>query len=414
MPGIADQKAKRIPTLFSPEGPESDSLSLQLTVVDRDTIDELQAYSSGDERELFALNALRIGVLALRQARGRVDADLIQRETQRMLSGLEHQLTAHAQQMQEKLSGSLKDYFDPQSGRFHERVQQLVKQDGELEQLLRRQIGTEDSELCKTLLGHFGQQSPLMKLLNPNESEGLLQALAQTLETQLTAQRGHVLREFSLDNKEGALARMVDELTTNHGLLSESLQKKIDEVVGEFSLDKEDSALSRLVRNVDRAQSTITREFSLDNEGSALSRLTLILQNTRTAIDNNLTLDGEDSSLARLRREMLTILTKHTDQFGVSGGSESGARQDDGPARRGPALDAARRDVRRCRLPVFGISGATDGRHCHADRLDHRLDQELQKGRLRRRARARHGRSVCQDRDRSQGGRRFQPAQGTR
>ena len=317
MPGIADQKAKRTPTLFSPEGPESNSLCLQLTVVDRDTIDELQAYSSGDERELFALNALRIGVLALRQARGRVDADLIQRETQRMLSGLECQLTAHAQQMQEKLAGSLKDYFDPQSGRFHERVQQLVKQDGELEQLLRRQIGTEDSELCKTLLSHFGQQSPLMKLLNPNESEGLLQALAQTLETLLTAQRGHVLREFSLDKKEGALARMVDELTSSHGLLSESLQKKIDEVVGEFSLDKEDSALSRLVRNVDRAQSTISREFSLDNEGSALSRLTLILQNTRAAIDNNLTLDGEDSSLARLRREMLSILQKHTDTNSV-------------------------------------------------------------------------------------------------
>ena len=36
-------------------------------------------------------------------------------------------------------------------------------------------------------------------------------ALRQTLETQLTSQRDHVLREFSLDNKEGALARMIGE-----------------------------------------------------------------------------------------------------------------------------------------------------------------------------------------------------------
>ena len=99
------------------------------------------------DRERFALAALRIGVLALRQARGRVDADLIQRETQRMLSGLEGQLAAHALHINEKLAGSLKEYFDPQSGRFPERVQQLVKEDGELEQLLRRQIGGEDSQL---------------------------------------------------------------------------------------------------------------------------------------------------------------------------------------------------------------------------------------------------------------------------
>jgi hypothetical protein len=218
--------------------------------------------------------------LALRQARGRVDGDVIQRETQRMLAGLQAQLTAHASAVNEKLTSSLKEYFDPESGRFHERVQQLVKQDGELEQLLHRQIGSEDSELCKTLVGHFGQQSPLMKLLNPRESEGLLAALAQTLEERLTAQRNHVLREFSLDNKDGALARM----TGSHGQLTEALGKKIDTVIGEFSLDKDDSALSRLVRNVERAQSTITREFSLDEEASAL---------------------------ARMRRELLSILQSH-------------------------------------------------------------------------------------------------------
>ena len=44
-------------------------------------------------------------------------------------------------------------------------------------------------------------------------------------------------------------------------------------VVKEFSLNEENSALSRLVKNVDRAQRTITSEFSLDNEASALSRL---------------------------------------------------------------------------------------------------------------------------------------------
>lgn len=314
MARVADQRRQPL-GLFS-DADEDESrvvLDLHIRVSDPDTIEELSGHAAGEARDRFALDALRIGVLALRQARGRVDVDLIQRETYRMLCALEGQLTAHSAQMQDKVAGSLKEYFDPASGRFHERVQQLVKEDGELEQVLRRQIGSEDSQLCKTLLAHFGDQSPLMKLLDPKESEGLLQAMGQTLEAQLSAQRNHVLREFSLDNKDSALARMIAELTTNHGQLAEALQKKIDTVVGEFSLDKQDSALSRLVRNVDRAQSTITSEFSLDNEESALSRLANILQSTRQAIDSNLTLDGENSSLARLRRELLGILEKHTE-----------------------------------------------------------------------------------------------------
>jgi hypothetical protein len=274
MAGVVGHKSPRSEPLFSADATQPpQALELHLRVVDRDLIDELAGYPEGEPREEFATGALRIGMLALRQARGRVDADLIGRETQRMLAGLQGQLSAHAAGMQEKLAGSLKEYFDPQSGRFHERVQQLIREDGELEQLLRRQIGGEDSELCKTLLAHFGHESPLMKLLSPDESHGLLQALRQTLEAQLTAQRDHVLREFSLDNKEGALARMVGELTANHGQLTESLEKKIGAVAEEFSLDKDDSALSRLVRNVEGAQRTITREFSLDDEQSALSRM---------------------------------------------------------------------------------------------------------------------------------------------
>ena len=297
--------------LAAEAGSEPFSLSLELTVHDRDTITELCAYPEGDARDEFALNALRIGVLALRQARGQLDADLIQRETQRMLSGLQGQLSAHAAGMHEKLTGALKEYFDPESGRFHERVQQLVKQDGDLEQLLRRQVGGDGSELSKTLLAHVGEQSALMKLLNPRESQGLMAALRETVDAQLTAQSNQVLREFSLDNKEGALARLVGELTANHGHLTKALEEKIEDVVREFSLDEENSALSRLVKNVDRAQRTISSEFSLDNETSALSRLKGMMESTSQAIHSNLTLDDEDSSLARLKRELLTILSAH-------------------------------------------------------------------------------------------------------
>jgi hypothetical protein len=287
-------------------------LELYLTVEDRDVIDALLQLDDLDRRQQYALTALKIGVAALQVATGRLDVELIQRESANLLRSVSHQLQQHTHHVQDRVNSQLREYFDPESGRFNERVKRLVSRDGELEQLLRRQIGAEDSELTKTLLAHFGEQSLLMKRLSPNESEGLIFALRGVVEEQLCQQRERVLQEFSLDNATGALSRLVGELTRNHGQLNRDLQAKLDDVVKEFSLDQENSALSRLVRNVDLARRTIVQEFSLDNPASAFSRLNTMLRDTQGAIHGHLTLDDENAPLARLKRELLQLLREHS------------------------------------------------------------------------------------------------------
>ncbi len=293
------------------DGGPPEPLALELLVTDGDCLAALLEYPAGEARDQFALAALKIGVLALRFSGGRLDGEFIRRETARLLEGMQQRLGRHAEQVQHELSRELKDYFDPESGRFEERIKRLVQRDGDLEQVLQRHIGGEDSQLAKTLVAHIGQNSPLMKLLSPDETQGLLAALRATVESQLGQQRERLLKEFSLDNQEGALARLVAELARSHGLLAENLQEKIDEVVKEFSLDEDNSALSRLVRNVDAAQRTIRSEFSLDNPESAFSRMNLMLHDTKQAVHQSLTLDEEQSPLSRLKRELLEILSTH-------------------------------------------------------------------------------------------------------
>lgn len=285
-----------------------DSLALELLVRDREVIDALLEHRDEGDREQFALDALRIGVVALRHASGRLDAEMLRRETTQLLTTLGEKLEHHAQSSHERLNGALKEYFDPQNGRFNERLARLVAKDGELARLLGEQLDGDNSRLARTLVQHVGGESPLMKLLDPRQSEGLLSTLRQVVEGQLLKQSEQVLREFSLDNTDGALARLVRELTARHGDLSKDLHQKIDEVVKEFSLDEENSALSRLVQNVDRAQRTISQEFSLDNETSAFSRLSRILETTQGAIHKNLTLDDDNSPLSRLKRELLELM----------------------------------------------------------------------------------------------------------
>jgi hypothetical protein len=168
-------------------------------------------------------------------------------------------------------------------------------------------------------MAHVGRESPLMKQLDPQQSQGLLAVLKQTVDGQLTQQRDQVLKEFSLDNKDGALARLVGELSTKHGDLTKDLQTRIDVVVKEFSLNEENSALSRLVQNVDRAQRTITSEFSLDNETSALSRLKRELLELLAATEKKNQVFQEDVkvSLARIvtTRQEVEQSTRHGKLF---------------------------------------------------------------------------------------------------
>jgi len=286
----------------------TDSLHLELTIQDEATIHELLLQPPGEGREQYALDALRIGVLALKQARGQVDADAVRRESERMLEMLELQLTEHARLLNDRLANSLKEYFDPHDGRLSERVNRRVKQDGELEQVLRKQIGSEDSELLKTLTQTVGEDSPLLKMLSPDQSTGLLASLKQTVEEELAQQREKVLGQFSLDNKESALSRFILELTEKQGKFSENLHDRINLMTKEFSLDQEDSALNRLLNKVNDSHRTITSQFSFDDEHSALSRLKKTMDETHSELHGQLSLDDEKSALSILKRELSQLL----------------------------------------------------------------------------------------------------------
>ena len=258
---------------MSPVDAQSLSLAISITLDDPEVVAALSALPEGRRRDEFARSALRIGVLALQQAQGRIDTDVVRSEGDRLLTEMAHSLTKHQELLAGQVQGTLKEYFDPESGRFNERVKRLVQKDGELEEILRRSVGAADSEMTRTLQSHLGEQSPLLRMLSPDASKGVLASLHEIMKKELGDQRERILGQFSLDNADGALARFVTQLDTRNDVLAKGLTDRLDEVVGEFSLDDQDSALSRLVAQVEVAQRKISTELSLDAEGSGLARL---------------------------------------------------------------------------------------------------------------------------------------------
>jgi hypothetical protein len=250
-----------------------EGIHVDLWLRDRDVVTAINAHPEGRRRTDYVRTAIRIGVLALQQAQGRIDTESVRNEGDRLIAALENRLAQYQDQLRSVLGGTLKDYFDPDDGRFTERVERLIRQDGDLEKVIRTQMDVAAVGLKESIDNQVGPRSSLAQLLTPGESNALIAAIQRTVDALLTAQREKVVAEFSLDRQDSALARLLTELRTHHGRVAGDLKDSMATIVSEFSLDKGDSALSRLINRVEAAQRQISAEFTLDEENSALSRM---------------------------------------------------------------------------------------------------------------------------------------------
>lgn len=282
--------------LFMPLSPKR--LELKLFITDPEVIAELEKIPEGPERERFALGALRLGVLALRQARGELDAGAVREAGQKILNDFETLLKTEGNKLTGDLMGALKQYFDKDSGELPRRLESLLKQDGDFERFLRQHLGPEASTLAKTLEQHL---QPLLRLLDPEDAQGIQARIQKILEDAINEQRNRVLNEFSLDREDSVLSKLLRKVTDENGKLTKDVRTLVGELAEEFSLDKEDSALSRLVKKVEDAQGLIGKSLTLDDENSPLSRLKRELRAT---------IDKLTESNAKFQQEVLEVLTR--------------------------------------------------------------------------------------------------------
>lgn len=281
---------------------------LKLVVTDPDVCSELQSRESVEEQNRYALSALRIGVQAMRQASGLIDAASVREEGTRVVQSMKEVLSDHTQSWMSEFLGTFKNYFDPESGQLTQRIERLVKKDGDMDELLKRHVGEESSTVAQTLASHVGRSSPLFKMLSPDLANGLMASLRGVIQLALNSHREQIVKDFSLDDKSSALSRLVSEVTDANGRLRKGLSEDVSQVREEFSMDNENGALARLVNRVESAQKAINEQFSQDNEESAMSRMAKLLENVNGTVKDSLTLDDDKSPLSLLRRELLDVI----------------------------------------------------------------------------------------------------------
>lgn len=276
-------------------------LSLTLHVADTEVITELAKQGDELNREQYALVALRLGVLTLRQARGELDSAAVRQAGQEVLNNLGELLTARGGEITSGIAGALRQYFDPRTGTLPQRIESLIRNDGDLERVLRSYLAPENSTIARALAAQVGEGSPIFKLLSPDHAEGLKARIESMLVDVLTEQQQQIVKEFSLDDEGSALSRLVKRVQETNGTLTEEVTARVEGLIGEFSLDRPDSALSRLVRKVEVAQEFIGNSLTLDDDGSSLSRLKRELQAT---------IDGLAKSNSEFHTEVREVLAR--------------------------------------------------------------------------------------------------------
>lgn len=220
-------------------------LELTLHVTDAEVVSELRRFADAADRERYALNALRVGVLALRAAAGHLDTEALKHAGDEVFQRIDALLKERATSLTGEVTHTLEKYLDPSTGVMPQRLGELVKKDGELDRVLARWVNREDSMLARTLADQLGQDSPVFRLLSPTDAGGLLQQLAKLLEERLRAQREGLLQQFSLDDKTSALSRFLGEVEGRQGDFRKSLDERMQALTAQFSLDNPDSAITR-------------------------------------------------------------------------------------------------------------------------------------------------------------------------
>jgi len=204
------------------------AIELCLHITDVSILHELAKYPEDDKRKAFAIDAMKMGIMVFKQVEGQVNVEQVRKIWEDRVSEMRNTLETHNTKVTSDISNILENYFNSDKGRFNEQIERLVSKDGDLENMIRKQVEGDDSTLARTLVEHVGKNSQIMKILDPETKNGLINQFEEKTEEMLAEQREKILAEFTLDNKNSALSRLVDQVKEKH----DSIITKLDEMAG--------------------------------------------------------------------------------------------------------------------------------------------------------------------------------------
>lgn len=163
------------------------------------------------ERSARAIEALKVGVIALQTACPTLDTQVVKDQFA---------------EMQEDFGHALARYFAEKDGIVPKSLSDAFGDKGALSQFFQRYFDPETGRLVRVMEGQIGPSSRFAKLLDPKNKDGVIATIEEKVKQLVEAKLNQVLTEFSLDEDGSAMSRLKTIIDSAFSGLREALGVK--------------------------------------------------------------------------------------------------------------------------------------------------------------------------------------------
>jgi len=274
MPGIRLDKAPSMTNTDLEATVEASAGAITAIVRDQrpESIEVFESLTTAQGAQLAA-DAWGIGLRALRNARAEAQESQLSDIGEKLKVDLGSVLSSMVQQHQERVETSLRRYFDPNDGELARRLERFIEDDGELPRLLQRFAAPDGGLIAQTLALHVGEQSALVRRLNPTSTDGIVQTLKQVCTTAVCDSQAAMQEALDPLRSDSPVARFLLALRED---LKKAESDRSQQMLTAFkALDANDpnSLLSNLARQSKAASESLLNAMNPANDNSPLAHL---------------------------------------------------------------------------------------------------------------------------------------------
>lgn len=168
-------------------------LQIELNIQDPIVIEYLIRFDESMHEEKV-LEALRIGVIAIQSASPTLDTKIVGEK----FKEVENNINTHINSFQGNIESKLEEYFKADSGFLPRSLKALFGENGQLTQLLHKQIGP-SSEFAKSI--------------DPSNKESVISKIEEIVNANLQEYSDKIIKQFSLDIEDSSLVRLKKSLS---------------------------------------------------------------------------------------------------------------------------------------------------------------------------------------------------------
>lgn len=197
----------RIPAVSGNGHTDCASVTLALEVREQLLVAYFERFTE-PERSTKALEALKVGVIALQTACPTLDSQIVKDEFA---------------EMQVDFGKALSRYFAEKDGVVPKSLNDALGDKGTLSQFLQRYFDPETGRLVRLMDGQVGPSSRFAKLFDPKNKDGVIAAIEDKVKHLVEEKLNQVLVEFSLDEDGSAMCRLKTMIDNAFSGLREAL-----------------------------------------------------------------------------------------------------------------------------------------------------------------------------------------------